>query len=332
MELKDKHILLFAPPFFNYDIEIKNKLLSFGAKVDLYDDRPSSNVFIKAIIRIYRRSLSFYSARYYTRIISRNKNKNYDIVFFIKGEALTQQVLSKFRSAFPNAKFILYLWDSILNYKELQSNLPLFDRTLTFDINDSQNIESLIFRPLFYLDDYKSCAEYNAKKEIDLLFIGTVHSDRWVFLKAIKNQAEKHGLNVYYYLYIQSPLVFIARKLFDRRLRTIPIKEIKLKSISKDSVIDLMKRTKVVIDIQHPKQTGLTMRTIEMIGAKKKLLTTNTSVRNYDFFSASNIAIIDRKAPEFNLEYWKNSYEELPKDIYEKYSIDGWFQDIFHNL
>ena len=93
-----------------------------------------------------------------------------------------------------------------------------------------------------------------------------------------------------------------------------------------------MKRTKVVIDIQHPKQTGLTMRTIEMIGAKKKLLTTNTSVRNYDFFSASNIAIIDRKAPEFNLEYWKNSYEELPKDIYEKYSIDGWFQDIFHNL
>ena len=332
MDLQGKRILLFAPKFFNYDLEIKNKLISYGASVDLFDDRPSSTVFVKAIIRVYRRSLSFYSSSYFKRIITHNKGKNYDVVFFIKGEALTRKTLGRFKSAFPGAKFILYLWDSIQNYKELKLNLPLFDRTLTFDINDSLEIESLIFRPLFYLDDYRDSVLEDAEKKIDLLFIGTVHSDRWIFLKDIKKQAEKQKLHVYYYLFIQSPLVFIFRKIFDKRLRTLPFKHVRLKSISKSEVIEHIKKSKVLIDIQHPNQTGLTIRTIEVIGARKKLLTTNPTVADYDFYSEKNISIINRKSPELNLDFWNAEYTELPEEIYNKYSLDGWVKDIFSEL
>ena len=332
MELRNKKILLFAPPFFNYDLEIKNKLLSYGANVDLYDERPSSNVFIKAIIRIYSKSLSFYAARYFNNIIAQNKNKNYDIVFILKGEVITRQIIERARSSYPNAKFILYLWDSIQNYKEIKSCLPLFDRTLTFDINDSLEIKSLIFRPLFYLDDYKDCGFDDTKKAIDLLFVGTVHSDRWIFLKEIKEQAEKQNLHLYYYLFIQSPIVFFARKIFDKRLRSLAFKDVRIHSIAKTKIIELLKSTKVVIDIQHPKQTGLTMRTIEIIGARKKLLTTNHTIVNYDFFSENNVAIIDRKHPELNLDFWTNEYTELSDEIYDKYSIDGWIKDVFFAL
>lgn len=332
MDLRNKKILLFVPPFFNYDLEIKNKLLSYGAMVDLYDERPSSNIFIKAIIRIYSKSLSFYAAQYFKKIVAQNRNKKYDIVFILKGEVITRQIIGRVRSAFPEAKFILYLWDSIRNYKEIISCLPLFDRTLTFDSNDSLEMESLIFRPLFYLDDYKKCEFDETKKAIDLLFVGTIHSDRWVFLKEIKEQAEKYKLNVYYYLYIQSPIVFIARKIFDKRLRFLSFKDVRIHSISKTKIIELLKTTKVVIDIQHPKQTGLTMRTIEIIGARKKLLTTNHTIKDYDFYSENNVSIIDRKSPELNLDFWTDKYNELPGEIYDKYSIDGWIKDVFFEL
>jgi hypothetical protein len=332
MDLHQKKILLIAPSFFNYDLEIRNKLRSYGAIVDLYDDKPSTKVLIKALIRIYRKSITFYTARYFKRIIYDNKHKNYDVVFFVKGETLTRQILSEVKSAYPKAKFVLYLWDSIRNYKELRLNLPLFDRTLTFDIDDSLEIKSLIFRPLFYLDDYRECATDFKRKEIDLLFIGTVHSDRWVFLKDIKKQAEKHKLHVYYYPFIQSPIVFIVRKIFDPRLRSLPLKEVRFKPISKEKVIELIKKTEVVIDIQHPKQTGLTMRTIEMIGARKKLITSNPTIADYDFYSKNNVAIIDRKTPKIDPDFWSNGFVDLPDEIYNKYSIDGWIKDVFHTL
>ncbi len=332
MELRNKKILLFAPPFFNYDFEVKKKFLSYGAIVDLYDERPSSNIFIKAIIRIYSKSLSLYAARYFNKIITQNKSKNYDIVFIIKGEVITQQIIKRLRSSFPKAKLILYLWDSIRNYKEIKSCLPLFDRTLTFDINDSSEIESLIFRPLFYIDDYKKCAGKNTNEEIDLLFIGTVHSDRWQFLKEIKAQAESRDLHVHYYLFIQSPIIFFVRKIFDKRLSSLTYKDARFHPMSKAKIIELIKNTKVVVDIQHPKQTGLTMRTIEIIGARKKLLTTNHTIGNYDFFSKDNIALVDRKNPVLNFDFWSTKYTELPGDIYDKYSIDGWIEDVFSDL
>ena len=182
------------------------------------------------------------------------------------------------------------------------------------------------------MDDYKNCGEGIHHKEIDLLFIGTVHSDRWLFLKEIKKQAENHNFKVFYYLYIQSPIIFFVRKIFDKRLSSLPFKDIRFHSMPRKDVVELMKNTRAVVDIQHPKQTGLTMRTIEIIGARIKLITTNSTIKEYDCYSENNIAIIDRKSPILDFDFWTTDYVELLDDIYDKYSIDGWIKDVFSTL
>ena len=58
MDLCDKRILLFAPRFFDYDVEIKRILEMKGAMVDMYDERPSSGFFVKSLIRFNRKLLS----------------------------------------------------------------------------------------------------------------------------------------------------------------------------------------------------------------------------------------------------------------------------------
>ena len=54
----------------------------------------------------------------------------------------------------------------------------------------------------------------------------------------------------------------------------------------------------VILDIHHPNQTGLTLRSIEAIGMGLKLATSNTSISRYKIFSEKNIYIFDRQNPK----------------------------------
>jgi hypothetical protein len=71
------------------------------------------------------------------------------------------------------------------------------------------------------------------------------------------------------------------------------------------------------------------MRTFEVLGKKRKLITTNRSIKNYDFYNASNILVIDRSCPVIDKKFINVDYQPLPANIYYKYSIDGWLEDIF---
>jgi hypothetical protein len=90
-----------------------------------------------------------------------------------------------------------------------------------------------------------------------------------------------------------------------------------------------VKRSRVILDIQHPAQEGLTMRTIEMIGAGKKLLTTNREVISYDFYDSHNMQYIDRNNPVIDKSFFKTDYRTIDSRIYDKYSIRGWLREVF---
>lgn len=332
MDLLNKKILFFAPSFFGYDNEIKKELEKRGAQVILYNERPSTNFFIKTIIRLNKKFIYFFTLRYFNKIIKTNAFIAFDYVFIIKGEVFTSEIVLNFKKKYPQAKFILYLWDSIKNYVDIKNALNLFDKTLTFDIEDSKEIESLTFRPLFFINGYTNIpllSSFATKPKYDLLFIGTVHSDRWGFLSKLKKEAEKNNLNVYYYLYIQSPIIFFFRKLFDKQLRSLPLKDIQFYPLTIEKTISLVEQSVAILDIQHPKQTGLTMRAIEVLGAKRKLITTNTSISNYDFYHQNNVLIVDRKNPKIPETFFNLPYTEIESRIYSKYSIEGWISDLF---
>jgi hypothetical protein len=331
IDFRNKNILFLTSSFFNYEIDIKNKLESLGAKVYLFDERPSNNPFVKAIIRIGKSYIERYLDRYYEKICQSISLINFDYVLIIKGETITRARLSSIRQLNPNAKFILYMWDSIENYPHIQDLISEFDKALSFDENDSNQFPDFKFRPLFYIDTF-DISKYSYTKDslkYDLLFVGTVHSDRWLFLNKIRYQAEQQHYKVFYYPYIQSPVVFVIRKLFDKRLRTLSYKEVKFRPLSKEKVAKLMLQSKVILDIQHPQQTGLTMRTLEVFGMQKKLFTTNKEIIKYDLYNKKNIAVIDRVNPIIHKSIFDSEYELSNKNIIDKYSFEGWLNDIF---
>ena len=95
------------------------------------------------------------------------------------------------------------------------------------------------------------------------------------------------------------------------------------------NISELVHESKVILDINHPKQVGLTMRTFEAFGAQKKLITTNADVANYDFYDKNNILVIDRLNPLINNEFLTGPFVAPDEKILLKYSIQGWITDLF---
>lgn len=84
-----------------------------------------------------------------------------------------------------------------------------------------------------------------------------------------------------------------------------------------------------MIDIAHPNQKGLSMRPFEALGLKRKLITNNTDIKNYDFYNENNIFVVnDFNNIEIPDSFLNNPYEELPDKIYEKYYIKNWLKTI----
>lgn len=83
-----------------------------------------------------------------------------------------------------------------------------------------------------------------------------------------------------------------------------------------------------MIDIQHPKQVGLTMRTIEMLGLRKKLITTNQDIKNYDFYNEDNICIIDRKDILIKKNFFETNYNSNSDAYRKNYSLESFVDEI----
>lgn len=325
----NKRILFIAAKFFAYDIEIKKRLTQLGAHVDYFDQRPSNSFMTKAIIRINKKLLSYSIDRYYKRIIDEIRNVKYDYVLFISPEAITRNSFLALKRVQPDANYVLYMWDSVKNKgRNVHDIISFFDTRYSFDKTDCLNPNwNIRFRPVFFLNDYATVKE-DMPREFDFLFVGTIHSDRYRLLSQLKRFCINKRLSYYYYMFFPSRLLFYLRQLIDHSLRGAPMAEFRFVALGKNEIIELMGKSTTVIDIHHPGQTGLTMRTIEVLGAKRKLITTNKDIVNYDFYSPNNILLVDRENIQIDMTFFQTRMTEVPPDVYYRYSIDGWISDI----
>jgi hypothetical protein len=326
-----KSILLVSPAFFGYEIAIKNKLIELGADVTYVDDRPSNNFFAKGIIRFYKQLLDNTISKYYEQITKEIADREFNIVFLLNPEAMPLSFLEMCKSRWQNAAVVMYMWDSIQNRKNTLDYVPYCDRVLTFDKGDAA-LHKFDFRPLFYLDLYSDIRQEAALISYDLCFMGTVHSDRYSIVKGVKEWCNANGLRCYFYLYMQNKTFYYVNKL-TKKNGDPSIEEISFTKRSAAEIVDVVRSSRAVLDIQHFKQTGLTMRTLETLGAGKKLITTNPDVRKYDFYDQGRVMVIDRSNPAvaLNLEFFQEDNCQVSEAVIDSYSIRSWLMNVLKN-
>lgn len=326
--IKGKNVLLFCPDFFNYYIDIRQHLLKFGASVDIVLENFVNKSILYRFFWIKNNKTKFaYTNSYYNKIINK-LNKDYDIIFVIRGEALTNNHLDKLHNKYPNAKFIMYQWDSVKNNPNSLKIEKCFDRVYTFDIEDSKKY-GWKYRPLFYIDEYNK----SSKKDIDFTFIGTLYYKRAKLSQLLKKYCNNNELGLYLHLYTPKIVYWVHTKILkDNRYSIADYNDIKHYSLNRKQMSDIYNRTKIICDYTADDQTGLTMRTIESIGYKCKLITNNKSIKETDLYKYGNIYIYDIDNFFIPKEFIDKNYTNLNDNEKIYYSIDGWINTIFSEI
>lgn len=325
-----KKVLLLAPRFFNYENSILNEIRKLGGQADYYDERPGNDFFTKLCIRLgYKKILANKINQYYSHILEK-VNDVYDFVLIVNTESITKDILIKFREKLSKSKFIIYMWDSVKNKKGQIEFVNLVDKFITFDQNDIEFDNKIKYHPLFYVPEYESISRSVAKYKYDLLFIGTVHSDRYSIIKKIKDQLLANRV-MYCYFYHPSKIVFILKKIFDKNFRRIPMREVSFVPLRREQVISLIAQSRVILDVEHPSQSGLTMRTIESFGAKRKMITSNNNIKKYNFYNELNQKVFDRDTSEIVVDdfFFDSPFESRSESVYTSYSLRNWLAEIF---
>ncbi len=322
MFLEDKKILFIGPKFYNYHTAIINQLNEFGGKVDYYPEVLDD--FLYRLAKNYSERLKKALEIVYMNKIVRQMDEGYDYFFLIRGEILTDKFLKFLKCKSPNAKFIMYQWDSSKNNPNFLSLLSSFDDVMTFDREDSVKY-NLSYLPLFYTQDYKKIV-LQEKKRYDIVFFGAYHGDRLEIVKKISKEALKQKLCIHLIVYI-SKMALVLR-LLKREITFGDLKYLRTVKVSQKEILSAYSTTKAVLDIENYGQKGLTMRTLEVLGSGLKLITTNIFIKYESFYSKEQVLIIDRKSPLLNENFFQdNNFQKM--NIVNNYSLENWLKKIF---
>lgn len=320
------------PNFFDYPQIIKKELEMMGYKVDFFDDRPSTNAWVKAAIRINPKLIKHYIKKYFNKIMLTVKAQKYDVVFLISGQSLSldAEMICKIKNEQPNASFLLYQWDSMRNFPRINRVHKYFDKKYSFDKKDCEENSELKFLPLFFCRRYEELGKQQTKiYKYDFSFVGTAHPKKYKFISMMSEQLKKVYPNQFIYFYFPSRIVYFYRKLINTELKKSHYKDFHYVPINADDMNQLFLESRCILDSPQDGQLGLTIRVLETLGAKKKLITTNKDVKNYDFYKEENIYIFDGNI-DLNNVFFKKPYVEVEKEIYEKYTLRKWLEELLN--
>lgn len=322
--LDGKRVLLVAPRFFGYERDIRSEIERRGAAVDWLPDRPFDTPLMTALTRHKPQWVLPSADRLYERMLLQMGATHYDTILIVNGQTLSYKMLSTLRTSFPAARVVLYMWDSIDNRRGVVANLPLFDTTFSFDPLSARNY-GMGQRPLFFSKGFERPADDDF--DYHLSFVGTAHTDRYAVVNRLRRSLLPE-LRSYWYLYLQAPWVYYAYFVSNQAMRQARRDEFQFVPLNKTALQSVFSRSLAIVDIEHPQQRGLTMRTFETMGSHKKLITTNSQVRDYDFFNDDNICVVDRAAPRVPSAFLESPFAPISPELYRRYSIEGWVDEV----
>jgi hypothetical protein len=323
ISLAGQKILFIGIGFYDYEKSIQRSLEALGATVTYHLQQPRWHQF--ALLRTLAGTLGYTVASslvaYQDRLLEKLAAQAFDIVFVIKGDALSASFIQGLRRQQSGARFIQYQWDSVKRVPNALQLAPLFDRVFSFDRYDCQTYANFTFRPLFFRGEAGQ-AQLPGASRFDLVFIGWLHADRLQRIIEVERKLAKLGVRSYFFLY--TGIRTYLKECFKGNAKNLYVSKADYADVEK---ITLSATT--VLDIPHPDQTGLTIRTIETLGKHRKLITTNRDVVHYDFFNPANILVLDELDADLMRAFIDVPYQQTDAAIVARYSLQSWVAEIF---
>ena len=318
--------MLVAPKFFGYAGRVDAAIRGKCDRVISVDDRLGNDLFSKALIRFGPRFITQTLSRWHYRHQLKNLSPcDVEIFFFINPELIDVKTLLRLKEKFVKARFLAYFWDSFKNKKNNISYLAIFDRVYTFDRLDARRY-FINYLPLFHdiSPKYQDYKESDDTHRYDISMIGSDHSDRY---RVCRSLSVRHP-NSFFRLVTKGAAFNFFLAIWERDFTRLFSELISHDKYAPSDVEQISFASRAVLDIHHPSQDGLTMRTIEVLCAGCKLVTTNTEIVNTDLYHPSRVLCIDRTKPSIPASFLETPVVPLSQEVIRRYHISSWVDSV----
>lgn len=271
---------------------------------------------IKIIERQYKKIIRKYSCQQLEKY-----KETFDYFLVVAGREFSPEFIQELKNKNKNIKCILYLWDKF-EYTTLKNSAEEFDYIFSFDPEDCKKY-GFIFRPIFYINECEeNIIEYSQRK-YDLFYIG-----------ALRDLKRYNIVNKCYSYCINNHLSFFLKLFTKSQNDKLNENILMTEKISYNKNREMLKNSKVVLDLNFSQQSGLTIRASEGIGSMVKLITTNKYIKDYDFYNENNIFYIEKEddIELIPLEFFVKQFEKIPEEIKKRYTTKGFIEEVFMNI
>ncbi|MEI7380860.1 hypothetical protein [Pectobacterium versatile] len=200
---------------------------------------------------------------------------------------------------------------------------PFFDKIYSFDPTDCKKHDLNYleqFLPFTLLDIKRKQSLAKNKKSKICFFIGEYREERESYLRKIYAHLKSTDLKANFYLYDK----------YKKSDNYPPFCKNTLLSYNEN--IEKVIESDVLIEINHLGQDGPTLRTIEALAFNKKIITNNTKILNYEFYSPDRFFILGHDSFDNMLVFLKRDTSPIADEIIEKYTADSMLRTICFDM
>lgn len=299
-----------------------------GVEAEFFDERPANDVRTKLVLRL---TPKWFGRRLVRHHVEAQRQKIIDggftHVLLVFAETFSVDDIQFLRAA--GLRVSRFTWDSVQNRSNVASLDPYMDAIGSFDPDDCAAY-GYTYIPLYSEVIRPEGILAKEDRPIDFYFCGTTHTDRAALIHRISEIASRRGWTTLFKLFYHSRPLYALRHWRDRRALAL-YGQISSQSFPHAEILEGSRRAKVVVDIHHAKQSGLTMRSFETLAQGAVLLTTNQ--RAVDLIEPGlrdRVVHLDRGALEASLaEALTRHAGPLEPDQYHQLSQDRFLDQIF---
>ncbi|WP_205409198.1 hypothetical protein, partial [Vibrio gazogenes] len=241
----------------------------------------------------------------------------YDVVIMTDPNLFNRHHLEILKS--NTATLVATLWDSLRKSPDNADNLDMFDFVFSYDDIDCK--ESGFIKINNYLDPTWNAIFHYDECKYDLFSIMYFTKERYQHVRKILDANPWLNPNIIFYCDHPRKMNYIK----DHRIKSTD------KLILGEDLARCISESKGILDVLQGEQSGLSFRIYESIGYQRKLVTTNSYIRNYDIYNPNNIAII-KDDYKIQNDFFNKPYESIDSDVIYKYTLEQWVKKIMSKI
>jgi hypothetical protein len=282
--------------------------------IDVLQTKQTPQLFLRFIHAIHIRSKLPGKRIWNVKKWWKKCNSAYDLIILMDSSPdIVYQTKKIEQEALSNTRLILYLLNPISHIGNQYIFLSKRWEIWSFSKKDSCEI-GFKCGETFYFKEFAILNE-NIEIKYDSFFIG-LDKERINTLNELKTIYTNQNLDFLFYI-VDNKKSFYNSKYHKR----IPYQE----------VIKLIQASKSITEIVQQNQEGMTLRTMESIFLKRKLISTNPSIKTRRIYNSNNIFILGEDDNAMLSQFVNTPYEEISSKEIEKYEFTSWLKRIIDN-